>query len=571
MTVNKRWQIKPRDESKISALKDVLNINENLCHILTSRGLTTYEEAKNFFRPSLNDLHDPFLMKDMQKAVNRIEKAIVHQEKILVFGDYDVDGTTAVASMYRFICSIHNPAKTEYYIPHRYKEGYGVSKAGIDFAHENYFSLIICLDCGIKSVELIAYAKSLNIDFIVADHHLPDNNLPEAAAILNPKQTDCPYPYKDLCGCGIGFKLMSALAQHFNLDEGAYLNYIDLVAVAIAADIVPLTGENRILAYYGLKKINENPSPGIEALVTMGNAKKPLNISNVVFIIAPRVNAAGRMDDARKAVELFIQTNIDQAFEMAKPLQSDNTDRKEIDKTITEEALNLIESDPSFTEKKSCVLFKEDWHKGVVGIVASRVIEHHYKPTIVLTQSNNIITGSARSVKGFNLFEAIYACREHLLHYGGHFAAAGLSLLPENLNVFVEKFESVVGSSIEEHMLVPEIEIECEIELNDINYSMFNIIRQLEPFGPENMKPLFLTKSIKDNGYAKLLKEKHIKFSATKNGVKFDAIAFNMAHKFDAFKNNTSIDIVYTLEENDYMGNKSLQLNIVDFRPSDTN
>lgn len=571
MTVNKRWQIKPRDESKIAALKTDLNINENLCHILTSRGLNTYDEAKYFFRPSLNDLHDPFLMKDMQKAVARIERAIVQQEKILIFGDYDVDGTTAVASMYRFICSIHNPTKTDYYIPHRYREGYGVSKAGIDYAHKHYFSLIICLDCGIKSVELIAYAKSLNIDFIVADHHLPDNTLPDAAAILNPKQIDCPYPYKDLCGCGIGFKLMTALTTHFNREEAYYLNYIDLVAVAIAADIVPLTGENRILAYYGLKKINENPSPGIEALMNLGGAKKPLNISNVVFIIAPRVNAAGRMDDARKAVELFIQTHIDQAIEMAKPLQSDNADRKEIDKTITEEALQLIESDALFHLKKSCVLFKEDWHKGVVGIVASRVIEQHYRPTIVLTQSNNIITGSARSVKGFNLFEAIYACREHLLHYGGHFAAAGLSLLPENLAAFSEKFESVVSNSIEEHMLVPEIEIDCEIELSDINYSLFNIIRQLEPFGPENMKPVFITRMVKDSGYAKLLKDKHLKFVACKDGVKIDAIAFNMALQYDTLKSNNLIDIVYTLDENDYMGNKSLQLNIVDFRPSETN
>jgi single-stranded-DNA-specific exonuclease len=568
LIVNKRWQILPGNQSQIAELKQSLKVSEPLCHILTSRGITDYDKAKSFFRPTLDNLHDPFLMKDMQKAVNRIERAIVQEEKILVFGDYDVDGTTAVASMYRFICSIHNPSKTDFYIPHRYKEGYGVSKAGIDFAHENYFSLIICLDCGIKSFELIAYAKALNIDFIIADHHLPGNDLPEAAAILNPKQADCPYPYKDLCGCGIGFKLMSALASHFSLEKESYLCYLDLVATAIAADIVPLNGENRILAFYGMKKINENPSPGIETLMTLGAAKKPLNISNVVFIIAPRVNAAGRMDDARKAVDLFIETDLNKAFELAKPLQSDNTDRKEIDKIITEEALQIIEANPSFIEKKSCVLYKKDWHKGVVGIVASRVIEHHYKPTIVLTLSNNIITGSARSVKGFNLFEAIYACKEYLLHYGGHFAAAGLSLLPENINAFIDKFEAVVSDTIEEHMLIPEITIDCEIELNEINYAMYNILSQLEPFGPENMKPLFLTKEVKDNGYAKLLKEKHIKFSATKNGVKFDAIAFNMAHKFESIKNSQSIDIVYSIEENDYMGNKSLQLNIVDFRPS---
>ena len=381
MTVNKRWQILPRNDAQIAELKQSLKVSNPICQILTSRSITTYDEAKSFFRPSLAELHDPFLMKDMQKAVNRIETAILHQEKILVFGDYDVDGTTAVASMYQFICTIHNPDKTAFYIPHRYREGYGVSKAGIDYAHANYFSLIICLDCGIKSTELIAYAKSLNIDFIIADHHLPGKELPEAAAILNPKQSDCPYPYKDLCGCGIGYKLMTALAAHFNIDEEKYQCYLDLVATAIAADIVPLTGENKILAYYGLKKINENPSPGIEALIHFGAAKKPLNISNVVFIIAPRVNAAGRMDDAKKAVELFIQTNEYEAMEMAKLLQSDNTDRKEIDKIITEEALQIIEANPSYIEKKSCVLYKEDWHKGVVGIVASRVI-HFLSPKV---------------------------------------------------------------------------------------------------------------------------------------------------------------------------------------------
>lgn len=568
MIVEKRWNLLESNDAATSALFDSLKINKTICTILSNRGITSYDIAKDFFRPSLKKLIDPWLMKDMKKAVDRVASAITQKEKILVFGDYDVDGTTAVASFYQFITHLYNPAKTDFYIPNRYKEGYGVSKQGIDFAVENNFSLIICLDCGIKSVELIDYAKSHGIDFIICDHHLPGAELPKASAILNPKQSDCAYPYKDLCGCGIGFKFMMALAQAFNLNESSYLCYLDLVATAIAADIVPMTGENRILAYHGLVKINDNPSPGIEALIKLGGVKKRMTISNVVFVIAPRVNAAGRMDDARKAVLLFIEQDKEKALEIGALLQSDNTDRKEIDSSITEEALEIIHADPSFAQNKSCVLYREHWHKGVVGIVASRVIEHHYKPTIVLTKSDNIVSGSARSIKGFNLYEAIYACRDLLLNYGGHFAAAGLSMTPENVLPFTKKFNEVVHATIEDHLLIPEITIDAAIDFNEINFSLFNIIAQMEPFGPDNMKPIFIAKNVTDTGYSKLLKEKHVKFDVTQHNKRLSGIGFNMPDKFNLLQSKLPLDLVFTIEENEFNGNTSIQLNVIDCKLS---
>ncbi len=563
--MEKRWKITKPDENKVDALQQSLKINPAICRILVQRGIDSYDKAKHYFRPQLNDLHDPWLMKDMDKAVKRILAAFERKEKILVFGDYDVDGTTSVACMYRFLHKIYEPALLDFYIPHRYREGYGVSRMGIDFAKENGFTLIISLDCGIKSIDLVSYAKGLRIDFIVCDHHLPDEELPDAAAILNPKQKDCNYPYKELCGCGVGFKLITALAGHLNIDEEHYLCYIDLVAVAIAADIVPMTGENRILAFHGLEKINSNPNAGIKALIFLGNIQKKLSINNVVFVIAPRVNAAGRMDDARKAVQMFIEDDYSKALEYAEMLHSDNTDRKEADKSITAEALEIIQGDKVLQNRKTTVVFKDHWHKGVVGIVASRLIETWYRPTVVLTKSGDIAAGSARSVPGFNLYEAIHACREHLLGYGGHFAAAGLSLLPENIEAFSAKFEEVVSATIPEHLLIPEINIDTDISFKDITQNFYSIICQMEPFGPENMRPVFIAKKVLDTGYSKVVKEEHLRFVVKQDNQTFTGIGFNLAEKFPLMKR--PFDLVFTLDENEWNGTTSLQLKIIDLRP----
>ncbi|MET0571825.1 MAG: single-stranded-DNA-specific exonuclease RecJ, partial [Pedobacter agri] len=461
--MQKRWTIHEEDKGKVASLQSSLGISETICKMLVGRGITTFEEAKSFFRPSLQSLHDPYLMKDMDLAVNRVLQAIDQKEKILVFGDYDVDGTTSVACMYSFLVEIYDSALVDFYIPHRYREGYGVSKAGIDYARDKGCSLVIALDCGIKSVDLISYAQSIGVEFIVCDHHLPDKVLPAAVAILNAKQPDCQYPYKELCGCGVGFKLMTAITNRLGLPESICLQFLDLVATAIAADIVPITGENRVLTYYGLKKANENPNNGIAALKKLSGLQKEMSIGNLVFMIAPRVNAAGRMDDARKAVEMFIAKTAEEALSYAELLHSDNTDRKEADSTITGEALGMIEADDALINRKSTVVFQPHWHKGVVGIVASRLIEKFYRPTVVLTKSGEIVAGSARSVIGFNLYEAIHACREHLLGYGGHFAAAGMTLLPEQVGPFTLKFEEIVSQTIEPHLLIPEIVIDAVI------------------------------------------------------------------------------------------------------------
>lgn len=564
--MEKRWKILTADEQEINALQEALKINKTICKILVQRGYTSFEHAKVFFRPSLTALHSPWLMKDMEKAVNRVISAFEKKEKILVYGDYDVDGTTSVASMYQFLTSIYS--NVEYYIPHRYKEGYGVSKAGIDYAKSNNISLIISLDCGIKSVELIDYANSLNIDFIICDHHLPDEVLPNAVAILNAKQQDCLYPYKDLCGCGVGFKLMQAVADRLKLNNETYLQYLDLVATAIAADIVPITGENRILAYYGLKRVNEQPSVGIKALIELASVQKEMTITNLVFIIAPRVNAAGRMDDAKKAVQLFIEKDKRKAIEFAQFLHSDNTDRKQADSSITEEALAMIDNDANLISRKTTVVYKEHWHKGVVGIVASRLIEKYYRPTIVLTKSGDIIAGSARSVAGFNLYEAIHACKDHLLGYGGHFAAAGMTLLPNQVKDFSTAFESVVSKTITPELLVPEIVIDSEITLQELTESFYKIITQMEPFGPENMKPIFLVKNVLDTGFTKIVKEQHIRFSMQQNNIQLNGIGFNLAHKFHLIQTNSPLDIVFNLDINEWQGTKSLQMKVIDFKPS---
>lgn len=564
--LQKRWNILTADDDKVQQLYASLKVHPVLCKILTQRYINDFDKAKQYFRPQLTDLHDPWLMKDMDKAVERITKAFDRQEKILVFGDYDVDGTTAVSCMLRFLQKIYNPNKVDFYIPHRYREGYGVSKKGIDFAIENGFTLIISLDCGIKSVDLIQYARENGIDFIVCDHHMPDELLPPAVAILNPKQKDCPYPFKELCGCGVGYKLITALTRHLQIGESVAFEYLDLVATAIAADIVPMTGENRVLAFYGLKKANENPNYGILALKQLSGVQKELYINSLVFMIAPRVNAAGRMDDARKAVQMFIANTTQEALQFAEMLHSDNTDRKEADKNITEEALAIIENNDGLRARKSTVVFQSHWHKGVVGIVASRLIDYYYRPTIVLTQSGEYVAGSARSVAGFNVYEAIHQCKDLLLGYGGHFYAAGMTMALDKVEAFRERFEEVVAATINPELLVPEIIIDAEVEFKDLKQAFYNIIHQMEPFGPENMRPLFVVRNVTDSGYSRVVKEQHIKFSLRQHNILFNGIGFGMARKFHILESKKPVDVVFTLDENEWNNEKHLQLRVIDFR-----
>lgn len=567
--MQKRWNILQADPQKTEKLQEALKIHRVLCEILVQRKIETFEEAKQYFRPDLSALHNPWLMKDMDKAVERILQAFQRKEKILVFGDYDVDGTTSVACMYQFLSKIYRPSSVDFYIPHRYREGYGISQAGIEHARDHGFSLIISLDCGIKSAELIAYAGSLGIDFIVCDHHLPDSRLPDAVAILNPKQQGCLYPYKELCGCGVGFKLITALSIHLGLPEESYYCYLDLVATAIAADIVPISGENRTLAFHGLKKVNANPNHGIKALIQLSEVRKPLSINNLVFMIAPRVNAAGRMDDARKAVQMFIAGSFEEALSYACLLHADNSDRKEADSNITEEALAIIESDALLINRRSTVVFQPHWHKGVVGIVASRLIEKYYRPTIVLTKSGEVVAGSARSVSGFNLYEAIHACREHLLGYGGHFAAAGMTLLPDQVEPFSLKFEQIVSSTIDPHCLIPQVTIDSEVHFRDLTAPFHRILAQMEPFGPENTRPVFIARRVFDSGYSKIVKDHHIKFALRQDNLPFNGIGFNMAKKFSELTAGKPVDIVFTLDENEWNGEKHLQLKMIDFRQSE--
>ena len=567
----KRWKPLVPSSEKVRALFEALRVNPVLCHLLVQRGYDSFEKAKAFFRPALSDLHDPWLMKDMDKAVDRIILGMQRNERVLVFGDYDVDGTTAVACMVRFLRSIYNTDNVEFYIPHRYREGYGISKAGIEYANDQKFQLIIALDCGIKSVELIAYARSMQIDFIVCDHHLPDAVLPPAYAILNPKQEQCNYPFKELCGCGVGFKLITALVQRLSLPESLTYEYLDLVATAIAADIVSMTGENRVLAYYGLKKANENPNPGIRALKELSGISESIHISNLVFMIAPRVNAAGRMDDAKKAVQMFIEDNYQEAKRYAQMLHTDNNDRKEADSSMTEEALVLIRSNSDLISRKSTVVYQDHWHKGVVGIVASRLIEHYYRPTIVLTRAGEYAAGSARSVAGFNVYEAIHQCKDLLLGYGGHFYAAGMTLELDKVAAFQEKFEKIVSDTIPDELLIPEIIIDAEIKFSDLKESFYKIICQMEPFGPDNLRPVFLVKNVKDTGSSKVVKDQHIKFSLKQDQFIFSGIGFGMSEKIHLLKSGQPVDVVFTLDENEYNDCKNLQMKVVDFRFSEKN
>ena len=561
-----RWTLKPKPaEEKIKHLAQVLNVEEFIATLLIQRGIETFEEAKLFFRPSLDDLHDPYLMKDMDKAVERIEKAIANQENILVFGDYDVDGTTAVSLVSSYLRTYYPNVAT--YIPDRYAEGYGVSYKGIDFADDNGFSLIIALDCGIKSIDHVAYAKERNIDFIICDHHRPGASLPEAIAVLDPKREDCEYPYDELCGCGVGFKLIQALGANRNQTIDDLVLYLDLVATAIAADIVPMTGENRVLAYFGLQVINAEPRPGIKALVHQVK-KKTLDITDVVFIIAPRINAAGRIKHGNHAVELLTEFDFEQAQQFASEIEQYNSDRKDLDKQITKEALLQIttnQEEKNFTS----VVFQEDWHKGVIGIVASRLIETYYRPTLVFTKSGDKYAASARSVKGFDVYNALEACSEHLEQFGGHMYAAGMTLAAENYQNFKNAFEKIVQQTIQPDQLTPEITIDAEIDFEDISPKLIRILKQFEPFGPLNMTPVFLTKKIKDTGYAKTLgsEDEHLKlFVKQNNSEGLNAIGFGLGNKKDLTSNQKEFDAVYCIDENEWNDKVSIQLRLKDIK-----
>ena len=557
-----RWTIKPKpSEEKIKHLAQALNVEDFVAQLLVQRGIETFEDAKNFFRPSLDHLHDPYLMKDMEKAVKRIEKAIENKERILVFGDYDVDGTTAVSLVSSYLKSYHPDVAT--YIPDRYKEGYGVSFMGIDFADDNGFSLIIALDCGIKSIDHVAYAKERNIDFIICDHHRPGDTLPDAVAVLDPKRDDCTYPYDELCGCGIGFKLIQALGINRNQTISDLVPYLDLVAAAIAADIVPMTGENRILAHFGLQVINSDPRPGIKALIHQIK-KQTLDITDVVFIIAPRINAAGRIKHGNHAVALLTEFDFEQAQQFASEIEAYNSERKDLDKLITKEALKQIDENKE-KERFTSVVFQEDWHKGVIGIVASRLIETYYRPTLVFTKSGDKYAASARSVKGFDVYNALEACSEHLEQFGGHMYAAGMTLKEENYLLFKEAFEKEVEKTIHPDMLVPEISIDAEINFSDITPKLIRILKQFEPFGPLNMTPTFLTKEVKDTGYGKLMgqEEEHLRLFVKQNGSEgIAAIGFGLGDKFDLTTNQKPFQVAYCIDENEWNGKVSIQLRL---------
>lgn len=561
-----RWTIKPiPEQQEINRLSEELKVEPLIAHLLLQRGITTYEEAKAFFRPQLSDLHDPFLMKDMDKAVARIEKAIADQENILVFGDYDVDGTTAVALLSTYLQETYPNVAT--YIPNRYFEGYGISFQGIDFAEDNGFSLIIALDCGVKAIDKVEYAAEKGIEFIICDHHRPGAELPKAVAVLDPKRDDCTYPYKELCGCGVGFKLVQALASKKGETAQDLIPYLDLLATAIGADIVPITGENRVLAYFGLQVINTNPRIGFQAIINQIK-KTELTITDVVFIIAPRINAAGRMEHGQHAVNLLTASDLDEAQKFAQEIEQFNLDRRGLDQEITEQALVQIQENKE--EKRfTSVVFNENWHKGVIGIVASRMTETYHRPTLVFTKSGEKLAASARSVKGFDVYEALVGCTDYIEQFGGHKYAAGLTLLEEHYENFKKQFEKVVSESIDPKLLTPEILIDAKISLNDISPKLMRILKQFAPFGPGNMRPVFMSEGVRDTGYGKGVgeEEKHLKLSLTQKGLKpIGAIGFNLGTKLGKIKNQQRFDVVYSLDENEWNGTVSLQLKLKDLK-----
>ena len=562
-----RWSIKPKPCSEKSKnLESILGVNAAIANLLVQRGIETYDQAKAFFRPSLNQIHDPFLMKDMDLAVARIEKAIVRKERIMVYGDYDVDGTTSVALMSSYLKTIYPEITT--YIPDRYKEGYGISFIGIDYANDNDITLIIALDCGIKAIEKVDYAKEKGIDFIICDHHRPGNEIPSAVAVLDPKRNDCEYPYKELCGCGVGFKLIQALNNHWSQDFEQIVPYLDLVATAIGADIVPVTGENRVLAYYGLKVINKSPRAGFKALIAQ-TKKQELSITDVVFIIAPRINAAGRMKHGLHAVNLLTEENYDTAVKMAKEIEAYNTDRRAADKSITEEALIQIKENNE-EHKFTTVVYDPNWHKGVIGIVASRLTETYYRPTLVFTKSGEKLAASARSVIGFDVYNALEASSEYIEQFGGHMYAAGLTLTEANYPKFKQKFETVVKNQIDPKLLTPEIEIDMELDFDQIDEKFYRILKQFAPFGPGNKAPVFTSSNIKDTGYAKTVggDNTHLKccFKSSKSPIKFAGIGFGLGEKISLLTNQQPVSIAYNIDENEWNGNVSLQFRIKDLK-----
>ena len=560
--MEKNWSIaEEKNTTKAEILARELNINECLAKILVQRGIYDFENARNFFRPQLSKLHDPFLMKDMDRAIERISKALKNEEGIMVYGDYDVDGTTAVALTYHFFSQF--TSNITYYIPDRHKEGYGISKEGIDFAASNNYSLIIALDCGIRSVDKVDYAKQFGIDFIICDHHLPAEKIPSAVAVLDPKREDCNYPFKELSGCGIGFKLVQAYCKANNLPSKKYECYLDLCMVSIAADIVAIVDENRILAHFGLLKINENPCHGLQALMQISGKTNTYDITDVVFKIAPRINAAGRMGDAKNAVKILLSNEVRLADEQSLFINAQNTERKSFDQNITAEALALIESDENLINKKSTVVFKNDWNKGVIGIVASRLIETYYRPTIVLTESNGNYTGSARSVEGYDLYEALLACSHLLEQFGGHKYAAGLTLKPENLNLFIQKFEEVVAATITPDLLQPEIKINCELDLTQVDAKFHRVLMQMGPFGPENMAPVFVSKNVKMIRNPQIVGTNNLKlFINQQNSSIFECIGFGLGEFERKLQINQPFDVCYSIEENVWNDKKRLQLNL---------
>jgi single-stranded-DNA-specific exonuclease len=564
--MNKRWMYKtipPREE--IDKISKSININPYLSAILLQRKISDFETAKKFFRPSLDQLHDPFLMQDMELAVARLKKAVDRNEKILIYGDYDVDGTTAVSVVYSYLREFH--PNCDFYIPDRYAEGYGVSEAGIIWAEQNGFSLIIALDLGIKASDMVILANHKGIDFIICDHHLPGGQIPQAVAVLDPKRTDCNYPFQELSGCGIGFKLIQAFAQRHRKEEEVY-QYLDLVAVSIASDIVPIDGENRILAYFGLKKLNENPGPGLKALKDIALIKNELDISGVVFTLGPRINAAGRVDHARGAVQLLISKTEEEANAFAEKINIKNDLRREFDSSITEEAIAMVERDLLVRNFKSIVLFKNTWNKGVIGIVAARCVERFYRPTIILTESNGLITGSARSVQGFDLYEAIFQCSDLLEKFGGHKYAAGLTLHPKNLVAFQQRFEEVVEAKLTEEMRMPVLDIDLTLPFNSINPKFYKVLKQMSPFGPENHKPTFESRQVYVVNSLTNFKDRHLRFLAGQHGNEyiFNAVGFDMMEHYDRIAKGDHFRMAYTLEENAYNGMTSMQLRIKDIK-----
>ena len=559
--IQKNWNILESKKTVVSKLSKALNVSEIVAHLLVLRGITTFDEARLFFRPKISDLNNPFLMKGMQKAVDRIQTLISSGGKVLVYGDYDVDGTTSVAMIYSFLKT--KVKEIEYYIPCRYEEGYGVSFKGIDYANENNFDLIIALDCGIRAVNQVDYANEKGVDFIICDHHNPGKKTPKAVAILNPKQADCNYPFKELSGCGVGFKLIQAFSQQNNIDFSEIIEYLDLLTVSIGADIVPMTGENKVFSFYGLQQINKSPRVGLKALMETANKTKDVTMTDLVFGVAPRINAAGRIEHARKAVEILVETDYGKAKLFANKIEENNTTRKNLDKSITKKALDMVD-----VKKKSTVVYSENWHKGVVGIVASRLIETHYKPTIVLAEKEGLLTGSARSVHDFDLYSAISKC-EHLCEkFGGHKYAAGLSIKKENLPQFIDAFEKAVIDSITEDQLTPKINIDMIIDINNVDDKLYRIIKQFAPFGPKNLPPIFVSKGVIDSGHGKQVgvDKNHLRIVAKRNKGTIAGIGFGMGDSFQMINDNQTFDVCYSIDENEWNGKNSLQLRIRDIK-----